>query len=102
MTRSSKRPLSSKLSLLLLAGLFLGACSGGGDGGSASTPPASTPPTGSPPPPPPPPPVAQLLQQGYLKASNTDAEDHLGILCCGFRRHGGCGGPTGKTVMRLG
>ena len=43
MTRSSKRPLSSILSLLLLACLFLGACSGGGDGGSASTPPASTP-----------------------------------------------------------
>ncbi len=82
MTRLSRRPLSSTLSLLLLAGLFLSACSGGGDG-SASTPPestspGSTPPSTPPPPPPPPPPVAQLIQQGYLKASNTGANDTLG------------------------
>ena len=82
MTRLSRRPLSSTLSLLLLAGLFLSACSGGGDG-SASTPPestspGSTPPSTPPPPPPPPPPVAQLIQQGYLKASNTGANDNLG------------------------
>jgi len=79
MTPSSKRTLSSILSLLLLAGLFLGACSsGGGDGGTVSTPPASTPPSGSTPPPPPP--VAQLIQQGYLKASNTEANDEFGYL----------------------
>ena len=80
MTPSSRSSLSSTLSLLLLAGLVLGACSGGGggDGGSVSTPPASTPPTGSPPPPPPPPPVAQLAQQAYLKASNAEANDLLG------------------------
>ena len=76
MTRSTSRSLSSTLSLLLLAGLFLSACSsGGGDGAGTS----GTPSSGSPPPPPPPPPVAQLIQQGYLKASNTNAEDNFGF-----------------------
>jgi hypothetical protein len=76
MTRLSRRPLSSTFSLLLLAGLFLGACSGGGDGGTASTPPGSSPPSG----PPPPPPVLQLVQQGYLKASNTNTNDQFGYF----------------------
>ena len=79
MTRLSRRPLSSGLSLLLLAGLFLGACSNG-DGGSASAPPGSAPPGSTPPPSSPPPAVTELIQQGYLKASNTDANDQFGYL----------------------
>jgi len=55
-----------------LAGLLLGSCSSGGDGGGAS----STPPPGSTPPPP----VTQLVQQSYLKASNTGADDQFGYL----------------------
>src|SRR5262249_16064619 len=87
MMRLPRRPLSSTFSLLLLAGMFLSACSGGCDGGGATTsaPPVSTPPSSKPPsstPPPtttPPPTVGQLIQQGYLKASNTGAEDNFGF-----------------------
>ena len=76
----SNRPLSATLSLLMLAGLFLSACSSGGGGGTAPSAP-SAPSAGSPPPPPPPPPpVLQLVQQGYLKASNTNANDQFGYL----------------------
>ena len=76
MTRLFRRPLSLTLPLLLLAGLFLSACgSSGGGGGNVSTPSA-----GPPPPPPPPPPVLQLVQQSYLKASNTNANDQFGYL----------------------
>jgi hypothetical protein len=75
MTRLSRRPLASTLPLLLLASLFLNACSSGGGDGSAGTPPGSPPPSG----PTPPPPVAGLVQQGYLKASNTGANDNLGF-----------------------
>jgi hypothetical protein len=65
----------SILSILLFASaLFFGACSGGGDGagGTADTPsPGSTQST--------PQIVAQLVQAGYLKASNTNAEDLFGL-----------------------
>src|SRR5687768_13877398 len=65
MPQSSFRPM-----LLFAAGLFLGACSGG-DGG-AGTPdipsPGSTQQI-----------VAQLVQAGYLKASNTNADDFFGL-----------------------
>src|SRR6476661_470245 len=74
MTRLFRRLLSAKLPLVLLAGLFLGACgSSGGDGTGPSTPSNGSPP-------PPPPPVLQLVQQGYLKASNTNANDQFGYL----------------------
>src|SRR5262245_6223338 len=78
MIRLSRRLLSSTLPLLLLSGLFLGACSSGGDGGGGTS--SSPPPSSTPPPPPPPPPVLQLVQQGYLKASNTNANDEFGYL----------------------
>ena len=58
------------LPMLLLAGLFLGACgSSGGDGASSGTPSSGSPA----------PIVAQLVQQGYLKASNTNADDLFGF-----------------------
>jgi hypothetical protein len=59
--------------LLFVAGLFLGACSGGGDGGGTTdTPlPGSTQSTQQI--------VAQLVQAGYLKASNTNADDLFGL-----------------------
>ena len=84
MMESSKRSLFTMLPLLLLASLFLGACSGGGgDASSAGTPPAASPPPSTPPSTPPPstPPqvVAQLVQQGYVKASNTNADDYFGL-----------------------
>src|SRR5689334_9698038 len=72
MTRFFERPQSSTLPILLLAGLFLGSCSSGGDGGASSTPPPSTST--------PPPPVTQLVQQSYIKASNTGADDQFGYL----------------------
>src|SRR6476660_6872103 len=78
MKRLSRRPMSLTLPLLLLTGLCLGACSSGGDDAASTAPPSSTPPS-SPPPPPPPPPVGQLIQQGYLKASNTNADDNFGF-----------------------
>jgi hypothetical protein len=60
--------------MLLLAGLFLGACGGGG---------GDTPVAGTPSPNQQPSPsqqiVAQLVQQGYLKASNTNADDFFGL-----------------------
>jgi len=68
MTRLSRRPLF-KLPMVLL-GLFLAACGGGdGDAGSPGSPEFSGSPQEI---------VAQLVQQGYLKASNTDAEDFFG------------------------
>src|SRR6476660_2748619 len=73
MTRFFERPQSSTLPLLLLAGLLLGSCSGDGGGASSTPPPSNTPP-------PPPPPVLQLVQQDYIKASNTGADDRFGYL----------------------
>jgi hypothetical protein len=52
--------------LLLLSVLFLSSCGGGGDGSSPS---AGTPQQI----------VAQLVQQGYIKASNTNADDLFGF-----------------------
>jgi hypothetical protein len=59
---------------LFVAGLFFGACSGGGEGsgGTLDTPsPGSTQPPQQI--------AAQLVQAGYLKASNTNAEDLFGL-----------------------
>src|SRR5215204_4973508 len=76
MRRFSLSQLFSILTMLLFAvGVFLGACSGGGGGGgSTDTPlpgsaqqPGSTQQI-----------VAQLVQAGYLKASNTNADDIFG------------------------
>ena len=79
MTELSTRARFRILPMLLLAGLFLGACSGGGDGGNGSPPSAGPPQAGLPPGGPLPPIVAQLAQQGYLKASNTNADDLFGL-----------------------
>ncbi len=76
MMQSTSKPLSATLSLVMLTSLLLSACSGGGGGTTPSSAPSS-PSAGSPPPPPPP--VKQLVQQGYLKASNTDADDNFGL-----------------------
>ena len=65
----SRRTALTMLPMFLLAGLFLGACGSGGDGASSSTPSAGSPA----------PIVAQLVQQGYLKASNTNADDLFGF-----------------------
>src|SRR5688572_8194193 len=77
MSDVSPRARCMMVPLLVLAGLFLGACSGGGgeDTPSGGSPPA---PAGSPPPPPPPI-VKHLVQQGYLKASNTNVDDNFGL-----------------------
>ena len=74
MSQLLRTPVSPMHSLLFLSVLFLSSCSSGGDG-ATGTPPSS----GSPPPAAGgPPPIAQLIQQAYLKASNTDANDLLG------------------------
>ena len=74
MTGLFRRPLFHMLPILLLAGLILGACGGGG---------GDTPVAGTPSPNQQPSPsqqiVTQLVQQGYLKASNTNAGDLLDI-----------------------
>jgi hypothetical protein len=77
MTELSGRARFTILPMLLLAGLFLGACGSSG-GGNGSTPAASPPPS-IPPPSTPPQVVAQLVQQGYLKASNTNGNDQFGL-----------------------
>src|SRR5688572_15567572 len=73
MKRSSLMPqFSFRLMLLFAAGLFLGACSGG-DGG-AGTPEIPSPGSAQSPQQI----MAQLIQAGYLKASNTNADDLFG------------------------
>ena len=67
MTSVSRWGSFPTLLMLLLASLFLGACGGGGDNTPLTTTPASTQQI-----------VAQLVQQGYLKASNTNADDVFG------------------------
>jgi FG-GAP repeat protein len=67
MTRVSRRGSFPTRPMLLLASLFLGACGGGGDNTPLTTTPASTQQI-----------VTQLVQQGYLKASNTNADDVFG------------------------
>jgi len=62
------------LSMFLVAVLFISACSGGGDGAPGNSQSSSSPSPGSPAPI-----VAQLVQQGYLKASNTNADDLFGL-----------------------
>ena len=57
--------------VLFAAGLFLSACSGGGDGATDIPSPGSTQSTQQI--------VAQLVQSGYLKASNTNADDLFGL-----------------------
>src|SRR6476659_8431316 len=69
MTELSRRTAFAMLPLLLLAGFFLSACGGGGDGANGSTSSSGSP--GSI--------VAQLVQQGYLKAANTNADDLFGF-----------------------
>ena len=72
MKRFCLRPGFSMLPMLLFAaGLFLGACSGGGDGATDIPSPGSTQSTQQI--------VAQLVQAGYLKASNTNADDLFGL-----------------------
>lgn len=64
MTRLARRPSFPMLPMLLLAGMAVSACGGGdGDAPSAVTPQQV---------------VSQLVQQGYLKASNTNADDLFG------------------------
>ena len=69
--RSLSRQPFTLLPIVLFAGLLLGACSGG-DGGTPAV--GDTPAAGSPQQI-----VTQLIQQGYLKASNTDADDFFGL-----------------------
>jgi len=57
------------LSMFLGAVLFISACSGGGDGATGSSQSSGSPA----------PIVAQLVQQGYLKASNSNADDLFGF-----------------------
>ena len=73
MTTLLQRPSLPMLPMLLLAGLFLGACGGGGgDTPVAGTPSPNQQTTNQQI-------VAQLVQQGYLKASNTNADDRLDL-----------------------
>ena len=69
MTELSRRARFTILPMFLLAGLFLSACGSGGDGANGNTSSSGSP--GSI--------VAQLVQQGYLKASNTNADDLFGF-----------------------
>src|SRR6478735_1625452 len=69
MTELSRRAPFTILPMFLLAGFFLSACGGGGDGANGSTSSSGSP--GSI--------VAQLVQQGYLKAANTNADDLFGF-----------------------
>ena len=58
------------LRMLLLAGLFLGGCGGGNGDPAKSDPQLAASPQ---------PIVNQLIQQGYIKASNTNADDSFGL-----------------------
>ena len=68
MTELSRRTAFTMLPMFLVAGFFLSACGSGGDGANGSTSSSGSPA----------PIVAQLVQQGYLKASNTNADDLFG------------------------
>jgi len=70
----SQRTAFTMHSMFLVAVLFVSACGGGGDGATGSSQSSGTP-SGSPPAPI----VAQLVQQGYLKASNANADDLFGF-----------------------
>ncbi|HEY7129359.1 MAG TPA: hypothetical protein VH332_06780, partial [Nitrospira sp.] len=65
----SQRTAFTMLSMFLVAVLFVSACSSGGDGATGSSQSSGSPA----------PIVAQLVQQGYLKASNTNADDAFGL-----------------------
>ena len=69
MTELSRRTAFTMLPMFLVAGFFLSACGSGGDGANGSTSSSGSPA----------PIVAQLVQQGYLKASNTNADDLFGF-----------------------
>src|SRR6185503_5545088 len=64
-----RRTAFPMLSMFLGAVLFISACSGGGDGATGSSQSSGSPA----------PIVAQLVQQGYLKASNSNADDLFGV-----------------------
>src|SRR6476469_8678661 len=69
MIKLSRRTAVTMLPMFLVGGLFLSACSSGGDGASGNTSSSGSPA----------PIVAQLVQQGYLKASNATADDLFGF-----------------------
>jgi hypothetical protein len=69
MIELSRRTAVTMLPMFLVAVLFVSACSSGGDGATSSTSSSGSPA----------PIVAQLVQQGYLKASNTNADDLFGF-----------------------
>src|SRR6478735_9276089 len=69
MIKLSRRTAVTMFPMFLVTGLFLSACSSGGDGASGNTSSSGSPA----------PIVAQLVQQGYLKPSNTNADDLFGF-----------------------
>src|SRR4030095_4000846 len=69
MTTSSQRTAFTMLSMFLVTVLFVSACSSGGDGATGNSQSSGSPA----------PIVAQLVQQGYLKPSNPNADDLFGF-----------------------